>query len=126
VAREGSDDAAELDRRSEAPGQVRGGGDPSTAIEVFTTRIDTIFGATSFCSARSTRWCHDCAERSPDPATFQEAGQAFRLQDPCGAHQREVEKQGFDTGVSSHQPVHGQPVPVWVANFVLGEYGTGA
>ena len=38
----------------------------------------------------------------------------------------EVEKEGFFTGRVRDQPVHGEPVPVWVANFVLGEYGTGA
>ncbi len=38
----------------------------------------------------------------------------------------EVEKEGFDTGRTAVNPFTGQPVPVWVANFVLGEYGTGA
>jgi leucyl-tRNA synthetase len=38
----------------------------------------------------------------------------------------EIEKQGFDTGASAVNPFTGQAVPIWVANFVLGEYGTGA
>ena len=38
----------------------------------------------------------------------------------------EVEKEGFDTGRSVINPFTQQPVPVWVANFVLGDYGTGA
>ena len=38
----------------------------------------------------------------------------------------EVEKEGFDTGRTVINPFTGKPVPVWVANFVLGEYGTGA
>ena len=38
----------------------------------------------------------------------------------------EVEKEGFDTGQQVINPFTKQPVPVWVANFVLGEYGTGA
>ena len=38
----------------------------------------------------------------------------------------EVEKEGFDTGRRVINPFTGKPVPVWVANFVLGEYGTGA
>jgi leucyl-tRNA synthetase len=37
-----------------------------------------------------------------------------------------VEKEGFDTGFTAINPFTNQPVPVWVANFVLGEYGTGA
>ena len=38
----------------------------------------------------------------------------------------EIEKEGFDTGRTAINPFTGQPVPIWVANFVLGEYGTGA
>jgi leucyl-tRNA synthetase len=38
----------------------------------------------------------------------------------------EVEKEGFDTGQKAINPFTGQPVPIWVANFVLVEYGTGA
>ena len=38
----------------------------------------------------------------------------------------EVEKEGFDTGRTAINPFTGKPVPIWVANFVLVEYGTGA
>ena len=38
----------------------------------------------------------------------------------------EIEKEGFDTGRTAINPFTNKPVPVWVANFVLGEYGTGA
>ena len=37
-----------------------------------------------------------------------------------------IEKEGFDTGFTCLNPFTGQPVPVWIANFVLAEYGTGA
>ena len=37
-----------------------------------------------------------------------------------------VEKEGFDTGRKASNPFTGQPVPIWVANFVLIDYGTGA
>ena len=38
----------------------------------------------------------------------------------------EIEKEGFDTGRTAINPFTGKPVPIWVANFVLVEYGTGA
>src|SRR5512132_4447492 len=38
----------------------------------------------------------------------------------------EIEKEGFDTGRTAVNPFTGKPVPIWVANFVLVEYGTGA
>ena len=48
------------------------------------------------------------------------------MQDRAARMSGEIEKQGFDTGVRAVNPFSGQPVPIWVANFVLGEYGTGA
>jgi leucyl-tRNA synthetase len=52
--------------------------------------------------------------------------QAFRAQDRAARISGEVEKQGFDTGFRAINPFTNQPVSVWIANFVLGEYGTGA
>jgi leucyl-tRNA synthetase len=45
---------------------------------------------------------------------------------PSPACRASVEKEGFDTGRTAINPFTGEPVPVWVANFVLGDYGTGA
>ena len=50
----------------------------------------------------------------------------FQGQDRTARMTGEVEKEGFDTGRSAINPFTGKPVPIWVANFVLGEYGTGA
>ncbi len=66
------------------------------------------------------------AERSPDPAAFKKQVQAFRTQDRAARISGEIEKHGFDTGRSGDQPVHERAGAVWVANFVLGDYGTGA
>jgi leucyl-tRNA synthetase len=52
--------------------------------------------------------------------------QAFRAQDRAARISGEIEKQGFATGARAINPFTKEPVPVWVANFVLGEYGTGA
>ena len=62
----------------------------------------------------------------PDPATFRKQAQDFRLQDRQARISGEIEKQGFDTGRRAINPFTTKPVPIWVANFVLGEYGTGA
>jgi leucyl-tRNA synthetase len=100
--------------------------DPSTQIEVFTTRIDTIFGATFVLLGPEHPLVARFAEASSDPAGFKTQAQAFRLQDRSARISGEVEKDGFDTGVRAINPFTGEPVPIWVANFVLGEYGTGA
>ena len=101
-------------------------GDPATSIEVFTTRIDTIFGSTFVLLGPEHPLVARFAERSADPETFRRQAQAFRLQDRAARISGDIEKQGFDTGVRAINPFTGQPVPIWVANFVLGEYGTGA
>ena len=101
-------------------------GDPATHIEVFTTRIDTIFGATFVLLGPEHPLVATFAERSADPAGFRKQAQAFRAQDRAARISGDIEKQGFDTGVRAVNPFTGQPVPIWVANFVLGEYGTGA
>jgi leucyl-tRNA synthetase len=101
-------------------------GDPDTQIEVFTTRIDTIYGATFVLLGPEHPLVAAFADRSSDPAGFKQQAQAFRLQDRAARVSGDIEKQGFDTGVRAINPFTGQPVPIWVANFVLGEYGTGA
>ena len=100
--------------------------DSATAIDVFTTRIDTIFGATFVLLGPEHPLVATLAATSPDPAAFTRQAQAFRAQDRAARMSGEIEKQGFDTGARVINPFTKQPVPVWVANFVLGEYGTGA
>jgi leucyl-tRNA synthetase len=95
-------------------------------IEVFTTRIDTIFGATFVLLAPEHALVERFAAESPDPAAFRKQAARFRGQDRIARMTGEVEKEGFDTGRTVVNPFTNQPVPVWVANFVLGEYGTGA
>ncbi len=107
--------------------QPAGGGQPAaTDIEVFTTRIDTIFGATFVLLGPEHPLVAQLAGQSSDPAAFKQQVQAFRLQDRAARQSGEIEKQGFDTGFTAINPFTGEAVPVWVANFVLGDYGTGA
>ena len=94
------------------------------SIEVFTTRIDTIFGATFALLAPE----HPLAQAwaTEEPERFAEGLKRFQSQDRMARMTGEVEKEGFDTGRTATNPFTGKPVPIWVANFVLGEYGTGA
>jgi leucyl-tRNA synthetase len=98
-------------------------GDAASHVEVFTTRIDTIFGANFIMLAPEHPFVERFAAASSDPAAFRAKAQAFRSQE------RDVRmggKQGFDTGQRAINPFTGKPVPIWVANFVLWGYGTGA
>jgi leucyl-tRNA synthetase len=96
---------------------------PNQTVEVFTTRIDTIFGANFIMLAPEHPLVEQFAAASRDPAAFRAQAQAFRAQE------RDVRmggKQGFDTGRFAVNPFSGAKVPIWVANFVLWGYGTGA
>jgi len=95
-------------------------------IRVFTTRVDTIFGATSV----------QLAPEHPLVTLFTSADAALKAQvDRLLDEQKkardagnvgEIEKHGVPTGKFAVNPYSGERVPIWVANYVLMEYGTGA
>jgi leucyl-tRNA synthetase len=102
-----------------------GRGAGSGGIDVFTTRIDTIYGATFLLLAPEHPLVQPWS-REPGGERFRDNLQRFQRQDRSARMSGEVEKEGFDTGRQAINPFSGQPVPIWVANFVLVEYGTGA
>jgi leucyl-tRNA synthetase len=95
-------------------------------IAVFTTRIDTIYGATFVLLGPEHPLAAEFAELADDPRTYRESVARFRAQDRAARVSGEAEKEGFFTGQHAINPFTGERVPIWVANFVLGEYGTGA
>ena len=94
-------------------------------IDVFTTRIDTIYGANFILLAPEHPLVQAWSE-GPGADEFRRHTQRLRAQDRTGRMTGEIEKEGFDTGRTAINPFTKQPVPIWVANFVLVEYGTGA
>jgi leucyl-tRNA synthetase len=97
----------------------------SDAIEIFTTRIDTIYGATFVVLAPEHPLVDRFIRESPEPETMRQRIAKFRAQDR-DARLTGTEKEGFDTGRKAINPFSDEEVPIWVANFVLAEYGTGA
>ena len=95
-------------------------------IEIFTTRIDTIYGATFVILAPEHAMVEKLAAESPDPAAFRAKNAKFRALDRQSRLTGDIVKEGFDTGRKAINPFTGKEVPIWVANFVLAEYGTGA
>jgi leucyl-tRNA synthetase len=97
-------------------------------LETFTTRIDTIFGVTFVALAPE----HPVVERMaellpPDRAAAMRAfvSEAIR----AGEIERTAvggEKRGFDTGFAAVNPATGEKSPLWIANYILMDYGTGA
>jgi leucyl-tRNA synthetase len=95
-------------------------------ITVFTTRVDTIFGATSVQLAPEHAVAKSFAAGNPvlaaqiDEMIAQQ--KAAREAGDLGA----IEKHGVDTGKFAINPFNGELVPIWVANYILADYGTGA
>ena len=108
---------------------VRGAGTPGVseeAIEIFTTRVDTIYGATFVLLAPEHPMVDRFAAEARDPAAFHERVAKFRALDREARLTGAIEKEGFDTGRKAINPFTKDEVPIWIANFVLAEYGTGA
>jgi leucyl-tRNA synthetase len=92
------------------------------SVEVFTTRPDTLFGASFIAMSPTIRWRRKLA-RTMRLAEFIAECRAWA---PAKAAIEQAEKKGFDTGSPEHPFCPGWNLPVYVANFVLMEYGTGA
>ncbi|MCR6687337.1 leucine--tRNA ligase [Pseudoxanthomonas sp.] len=92
-------------------------------IRVFTTRPDTLMGVTFVSIAGEHPLALKAAASNPALAAFLEELKHGGVSE---AELETQEKRGMDTGLKAVHPVTGEQVPVWVANFVLMGYGTGA
>jgi leucyl-tRNA synthetase len=95
-------------------------------IEVFTTRIDTIYGATALILAPNHPQVGKLLEGSAAKAEADAKLVQMRQASTKTEDLATAEKEGFFTGRYALNPFSGEKLPVWVGNFVLMEYGTGA
>jgi leucyl-tRNA synthetase len=95
-------------------------------IEIFTTRIDTIYGASAMILAPGHPMVGPLLENSPERATAEPLLRQMRQTSVKTADLATMEKVGFFTGRHALNPFNGEKLPIWVANFVLMGYGTGA
>ena len=92
-------------------------------IEVYTTRPDTLMGATYLAIAPQHPIARNAAVENADLAAFCDLISSTKVAE---ADMATMEKIGMDTGLMAEHPLTGDPVPIWVANFVLMDYGSGA
>jgi leucyl-tRNA synthetase len=95
----------------------------TSEVEVFTTRPDTLFGMSFLAVAAEHPLAAAAGARDAKAAEF--IAECRRMGTSEAAIEQ-AEKRGFDTGFRVKHPFNGQECPVWIANFVLMEYGTGA
>ncbi len=99
---------------------VKGEDEPLT---VYTTRPDTLMGVTYMAVAAEHPLAAKAAKDNPDLAAF--VAECIKT-DAAEATIETMEKKGMPLGISAIHPLTGDEVPLWVANFVLMSYGTGA
>ncbi|WP_114334710.1 leucine--tRNA ligase [Marinobacter litoralis] len=92
-------------------------------LTVYTTRPDTLMGVSYMAVAAEHPLAKAASERHPDVAEFVEQCRNSKVAE---AEMATMEKKGIDTGFKAIHPLTQEEIPVWVANFVLMDYGTGA
>ena len=92
-------------------------------LTVYTTRPDTLMGVTYVAVAAEHSLAKKAAESNADLKQFIESCKTTKVAE---ADLATMEKLGMDTGLKAVHPISGEEVPVWTANFVLADYGSGA
>lgn len=105
------------------PAETKALGEVGEGLTVYTTRPDTLMGATYVGVAPQHPLAKAAAENNPELAEFLEQCNRVKVAE---ADMAKMEKLGMATGFSAQHPLTGDAVPIWVANFVLMEYGSGA
>ena len=113
----GKSEGAEVQFKAEGSGQT---------ITVFTTRPDTLFGATYMVLAPEHPLVAELVKGTAKEAEVKAFVETVKKQSAVDRTGENAEKLGLDTGVKAINPVNGKSIPVYIANYVLMEYGTGA
>jgi leucyl-tRNA synthetase len=95
-------------------------------IPVFTTRADTVFGVTYMVMAPEHPLVEEISHNTPQAEAVQEFVAKMKLLSEIARTSTESEKEGVFTGAYAINPMNGEEVPIWIANYVLMDYGTGA
>jgi leucyl-tRNA synthetase len=100
--------------------------DSKESVEIFTTRIDTVYGASAIILAPTHPLVAKLLEDSPLKTDAEKKLAEIRRMSVKAEDLATAEKEGFFTGRHAINPFNTQQIPIWVGNFVLMEYGTGA
>jgi leucyl-tRNA synthetase len=95
-------------------------------LTVFSTRPDTIHGATFLVLAPEHPWTARLIADHPERTAIEAWIEAVRNTPRIQRSAEETPKEGRDTGKTAINPATGEAIPIWLANYVLPEYGTGA
>jgi leucyl-tRNA synthetase len=114
------------EKKTQDPGAKAAPGAPKEKIEIFTTRIDTIYGASAIVLAPTHPLVARLIAGTPEQAKSEKKLAEMKVSSVKTEDIATAEKDGFFTGRYAVNPFNGEKIPIWVGNFVLLEYGTGA
>ncbi|MDD5438606.1 MAG: leucine--tRNA ligase [Candidatus Omnitrophica bacterium] len=100
--------------------------DSDKCLTCFTTRVDTIFGANYMVLAPEHPLINELIKDMPDKAGILSFVKSVRDESRIKRSDENVDKKGIFTGRYVINPVNNRKIPLWIANYVLMEYGTGA
>ena len=95
-------------------------------IPVYTTRVDTVYGVTYMVLAPEHPLVPKLIESNPDKASLETFIERMRNENDIVRTAEDAPKEGMFTGSYAIHPLTGERIPIWIANYVLYEYGTGA
>lgn len=96
------------------------------SFEVYTTRVDTLFGVSYVVLAPEHPYVQELIADAANKADLDAFIEKLRNQSDIERTSTEAEKVGMFTGSYATHPITGKEVPIWIANYVLADYGTGA
>jgi leucyl-tRNA synthetase len=95
----------------------------SKRLKIYTTRPDTLMGTTYLAVATDHPLAKEAAAKNQEVKAFLDSCQGIKMAE---AELATMEKRGIDTGLTAIHPITGKEIPIWAANFVLMQYGSGA
>ena len=96
------------------------------SFEVYTTRVDTLFGVSYVVLAPEHPYVIELIQDASNKVELEAFIETLRNQSDIERTSTEAEKVGMFTGSYATHPITGKEVPIWIANYVLADYGTGA
>ena len=96
------------------------------SFEVYTTRVDTLFGVSYVVLAPEHPYAKELIQDASNKAELEAFIETLRNQSDIERTSTEAEKVGMFTGSYATHPITDKEVPIWIANYVLADYGTGA
>jgi len=100
--------------------------DSDIVLPCFTTRVDTIYGVTYMVMSTEHPLVYEIIKDSPDKKDIEKFIEKTRKENAADRIGAEIEKKGMFTGRFVTNPINNRAAPLWIGNYVLTEYGTGA